>query len=70
MQPILEILDSRIVDDDGLRAGALGISRRQYQRTKIYSDVEWITADKYAVALGLHPACIWKEWTDCETYAS
>ena len=44
-------------------AGILGRPVRTVQRWKLYG-VRWIDADKAAVTLGTHAACIWLGWPD------
>lgn len=48
--------------DMGLGA-ILGVHRRQIARWRDYG-VPWVTADRIATSLGLHPANLWPEWMD------
>ncbi len=48
-------------------AVALGTSRQQVRRWQAGGRLQEETADRAAVALGLHPVMIWPEWWEATT---
>jgi lambda repressor-like predicted transcriptional regulator len=75
VEPLLEYLtiafNSRVKQgiDIGARCDALGITKSSWHNMIARKTINWIRADKLAVALGLHPALIWNDWyelTDME----
>ena len=76
-EPLLELLrksyDERTkkhnTNHDRL-ASALGVSKHTYRKLRYKTHINWVTADRYAIRLGLHPALIWHDWyeiTDPDT---
>lgn len=59
---ILPLLGVQLDDTAGL-ARRLGVTRRQVQR---WRRTGWrmttAAADRAALRLGLHPACVWDDW--------
>ena len=52
--------------DDRVVAAALGVSRQRvldWRRGK-GNMVEWWKADRFAIAIGTHPAMVWPTWID------
>src|SRR5579884_370758 len=45
-------------------AALVAIDRAQIHRDELLGGFTFITADRVAVHLGLHPSCIWPEWFD------
>ena len=62
IKPLLEYLDSAFDDCASTRGKALGGGRDLYRQLIRKEKVNWITADRYAVALGMHPVLIWVDW--------
>ena len=62
VKPLLQHLEKCYEDDAGIRGKAIGVSRNRFTRLKSIQEIGWVTADRYAVRLGLHPVLIWEDW--------
>jgi len=41
---------------------AIGITGNAYRKHRRKNKMTWYTADKFAIALGVHPVLIWDDW--------
>jgi hypothetical protein len=75
--PIVELLTARlgpvmvVAADVGLRTegatdarmgAAVGVAGSTFEQARRRGTISEITADRWATALGLHPAALWPEW--------
>ena len=67
-QPLKQLMNERYPKESARQRGErLGVSRETYQRIATNDVMTYIRADRYAVSLGLHPACIWSDWYELTT---
>ena len=67
-QPLQQLMNERYPKESARQRGQrLGVSRETYQRIATNDVMTYIRADRYAVSLGLHPACIWSDWYELTT---
>ncbi len=67
-QPLRDLMNNRYPKETARQKGQrLGVSRETYQRINDNEVMTYIRADRYAVSLGLHPACIWSDWYELTT---
>ena len=62
IQPLLDYLDDSKMPNNAVKAKAIGVSLRHYSRLLKKKEIDWATADRYAIRLELHPAIIWQDW--------
>ncbi len=61
-EPLIRYIDHFLTGDDISKANALGLSIHTYRKYRYRKNMSWVTADKCAVNLGLHPSHIWGDW--------
>ena len=60
-QPLLEYMNQRYASDSD-RGRALGGTYHLYNKLQERPTINWLTGDRYAVLMGLHPVLIWRDW--------
>lgn len=62
--PVGPLLDYMITnfDSDYERGAALGGTVWIYRQLRRKETIDWITGDRYAVSMGIHPVLIWRDW--------
>jgi hypothetical protein len=62
IKDLIDYLDRSLPKDNTVRGQALGLTRNSYASMKRRTEINWTTADRYAINLGAHPALIWSDW--------
>ena len=59
--PLDQFLDS-YGSSSASKGEAIGISGDAYSKYQAKETLTWYSADKFAIALGIHPVLIWNDW--------
>lgn len=65
-KPLIDYMETRY-ETDYERGVALGGTHYLYRQLKRRQTINWITGDRYAVSMGIHPVLIWRDWYEITT---